>query len=109
MPTTATTTRRNGSGSGSGSLGSTVLLVAANLLIPVAILVFAAGFFPYKPLLSGLAQFAPLPDYGAPPEPVFDRLVFMVVDALRRYLSSSLTRPPPMFGTHFTWTEQTGG
>lgn len=67
-----------------GGLISTVLLVAANLLIPAAILTFATGFFPYKPFLPGLAQYDSLPEYGDPPSPPFDRLVFMVVDALRR-------------------------
>ncbi|KAI1372968.1 alkaline phosphatase-like protein [Hypoxylon crocopeplum] len=61
---------------------STVLLVAANLLIPVAIVVFALGFFPYKPFLPGLAEYQPL-QYGPPPEAPFDRLIFMVIDALR--------------------------
>ncbi|KAI1393230.1 alkaline phosphatase-like protein [Hypoxylon trugodes] len=61
---------------------STMLLVAANLLIPVAILLFAIGFFPYKPFLPGLAEYQPL-EYGSPPEAPFDRLIFMVVDALR--------------------------
>ncbi|KAI1766036.1 alkaline phosphatase-like protein [Hypoxylon sp. FL1150] len=61
---------------------STILLVAANLLIPVAIVIFAIGFFPYKPFLPGLAEYQPL-GYGSPPEAPFDRLIFMVVDALR--------------------------
>ncbi|KAI0880833.1 alkaline phosphatase-like protein [Annulohypoxylon maeteangense] len=61
---------------------STVLLVAANLLIPVAIVLFAIGFFPYKPFLPGLAEYNSF-DYGPPPEPPFDRLIFMVIDALR--------------------------
>ncbi|KAI1344282.1 GPI ethanolamine phosphate transferase [Xylariaceae sp. FL0016] len=61
---------------------STTLLVVANLLVPAAILIFATGFFPYKPFLPGLAQYDHL-EYGSPPEPPFDRLVFMVVDALR--------------------------
>lgn len=61
---------------------STVLLVAANLLIPVAIVVFASGFFPYKPLLPGLATYGDS-QYGPPPSAPFDRVVFMVVDALR--------------------------
>ncbi|EEY22548.1 GPI ethanolamine phosphate transferase [Verticillium alfalfae VaMs.102] len=60
----------------------TLFLVIANLLIPVSIIVFATGFFPYKPFLSGLAQYEAL-DYGSPPAAPFDRLVFMVVDALR--------------------------
>ncbi|KAK8117300.1 ethanolaminephosphotransferase [Apiospora kogelbergensis] len=62
---------------------STALLVAANLLIPVAVYIFAKGFFPYKPLLPGLAQYEELPQDGSQPTPPFDRLVFMVVDALR--------------------------
>ncbi|ORY63496.1 GPI ethanolamine phosphate transferase [Pseudomassariella vexata] len=61
---------------------STGLLIVANSLIPVAILLFATGFFPYKPFLPGLAQYEAL-GYGAPPPAPFDRLVFMVVDALR--------------------------
>ncbi|RWA07654.1 hypothetical protein EKO27_g7460 [Xylaria grammica] len=61
---------------------STIFLVAANLLLPVAILIFATGFFPYKPFLPGLASYEDL-DYGSPPNAPFDKLVFMVVDALR--------------------------
>ncbi|GAP87414.1 putative ethanolaminephosphotransferase [Rosellinia necatrix] len=60
-----------------------VLLVAANLLFPVAILIFAVGFFPYKPFLPGLAQHEDLDEYGSPPHAPFDKLIFMVVDALR--------------------------
>jgi ethanolaminephosphotransferase len=62
---------------------STIFLVAANLLLPVAILIFATGFFPYKPFLPGLAQYEDL-GYGSPPKAPFDKLIFMVVDALRR-------------------------
>ncbi|KAI0834434.1 alkaline phosphatase-like protein [Hypoxylon sp. FL0890] len=61
---------------------STVLLVAANLFIPVAIVLFAIGFFPYKPFLPGLAEYQTL-EYGPPPKAPFDRLIFMVIDALR--------------------------
>lgn len=53
-------------------------LVLANLLLPVAVLVFASGFFPYKPVLPGLATLKN-EDGEAP----FDRVIFMVVDALR--------------------------
>ncbi|KAL8370465.1 hypothetical protein RB595_000708 [Gaeumannomyces hyphopodioides] len=59
-----------------------VLLVGANILIPIAIVTFATGFFPYKPVLPGLAQYDNL-ELGPPPAAPFDRLVFMVVDALR--------------------------
>ncbi|KAF7944462.1 hypothetical protein EAE96_010853 [Botrytis aclada] len=58
------------------------LLVVANVLLPIATLIFASGFFPYKPFLSGLAQYESL-EYGAPPEAPFDKVIFMVVDALR--------------------------
>ncbi|PNY29776.1 GPI ethanolamine phosphate transferase 2 [Tolypocladium capitatum] len=71
-----------------GSLLCPVLLTVANLLIPLSILVFAAGFFPYKPFLPGLAEYEPL-EYGAPPSAPFDRVVFMVVDALRRQGATS--------------------
>lgn len=62
----------------------TISLLVANTLIPVAILIFASGFFPYKPFLSGLGQYEAL-EYGPPPQAPFDKVVFMVVDALRRY------------------------
>lgn len=61
------------------------LLMIANLLVPVAILLFAVGFFPYKPFIPGLADYEEL-DFGPPPEAPFDKLVFMVVDALRRFV-----------------------
>jgi ethanolaminephosphotransferase len=68
----------------------TVLLAFSNLLISVAILVFATGFFPYKPFMPGLAVYKEVGDGNAfkegrqkPPEPPFDKVVFMVVDALR--------------------------
>ncbi|PHH62423.1 hypothetical protein CDD81_7142 [Ophiocordyceps australis] len=59
-----------------------ILLIISNLLIPVSMVIFATGFFPYKPLLPGLAEYENL-GYGAPPAAPFNRLVFMVVDALR--------------------------
>lgn len=62
-----------------------LLLITANILIPFSLLIFASGFFPYKPFLPGLAQYEDL-EFGPPPEGPFDKLVFMVVDALRRYL-----------------------
>ena len=55
----------------------------SNLLLPIAIFVFSTGFFPYKPFLPGLAKF-PDNDYGAKRDAPFDKVVFMVVDALRR-------------------------
>lgn len=79
-------------------------LVLANVLLPVAVLIFASGFFPYKPFLPGLAVWEDVAEPGEKiagdgraggeggggytalakqPEPAFDRVVFMVVDALR--------------------------
>ncbi|KAM3444342.1 hypothetical protein NHJ13734_001459 [Beauveria thailandica] len=57
-------------------------LAIANLLIPISILIFATGFFPYKPFLPGLAEFEVL-ESGPPPHAPFDKLVFVVIDALR--------------------------
>ena len=67
---------------------SVPLLTVANLLIPIAILTFASGFFPYKPFLPGTATFM----YGNAdrvPEAPFDKVVFLVVDALRRLVGTS--------------------
>jgi ethanolaminephosphotransferase len=66
------------------ALSSALWLVAANGLIAASVLLFATGFFPYKPVLPGLAQYH---DDHARLEAPFDRLIFMVVDALRRYLA----------------------
>ncbi|KAL6231464.1 hypothetical protein BDW75DRAFT_44334 [Aspergillus navahoensis] len=57
-----------------------LLVLVANVLIPIAVLVFSLGFFPYKPLIPGLAKFEFSED--APPR-IFDKVIFMVVDALR--------------------------
>ncbi|KFY48013.1 hypothetical protein V495_01682 [Pseudogymnoascus sp. VKM F-4514 (FW-929)] len=43
-----------------------------------------SGFFPYKPFLPGLAEYEALGSgLGAPPKAPFDKVIFMVVDALR--------------------------
>ncbi|EFR03310.1 GPI ethanolamine phosphate transferase 2 [Nannizzia gypsea CBS 118893] len=51
-------------------------------LFPLALLLFASGFFPYKPFIPGLATFEEV-ENGSRPSPIFDRVIFMVVDALR--------------------------
>lgn len=56
--------------------------VIANLLVPVGILTFSSGFFPYKPLIPGLAAFDETGENTTVPA-VFDKVIFMVVDALR--------------------------
>jgi ethanolamine phosphate transferase 2 subunit G len=61
-----------------------LLLVVANVLLPISVLIFATGFFPHKPFIPGLATHQDLQaDLGNPPPPQYDRLVFMVIDALR--------------------------
>ncbi len=63
---------------------SILMLTIANLLIPIAILIFATGFFPYKPFIAGRASYGDGKNdniYGTAP---FDKVIFMVVDALRR-------------------------
>lgn len=64
-----------------------IALTLSNVLLPIAVLVFALGFFPFKPMLPGLATFDDEKEQvfvgNGQREPVFDRLVFMVVDALR--------------------------
>ncbi|KAA8912852.1 alkaline-phosphatase-like protein [Sphaerosporella brunnea] len=59
---------------------SWLLIAAINVLLPVGILLFAKGFFPYKPFLPGLAVFG---EEDGPASAPFDKVVFMVVDALR--------------------------
>ncbi|KXT13699.1 hypothetical protein AC579_8111 [Pseudocercospora musae] len=64
----------------------TACLALANILLPVAVLVFASGFFPYKPVLPGLATFEEHGEQGLishGSDTQFDKVIFMVVDALR--------------------------
>lgn len=71
---------------------SFLLLTLANLLIPVAIFVFATGFFPYKPFLPGRATFQAPQNSGQSASAPFDKVIFMVVDALRRLTPILLQR-----------------
>lgn len=58
-------------------------LAIANILLPVATLIFGAGFFRYKPSIP--VPDLPLSSYDVFSERApFDRVVFMVIDALRR-------------------------
>jgi ethanolaminephosphotransferase len=63
--------------------GGKAVIIIANLIIPIAVLVFSTGFFPYKPFIPGLATFDE-PLNGIKPPAIFDKVIFMVVDALRR-------------------------
>ena len=61
---------------------SDLLLILSNVLIPIAIYVFATGFFPYKPFIPGYASYDGGTSVVVENAP-FDKVVFMVVDALR--------------------------
>lgn len=73
------------------SRAQTAALILANLLLPAAVLTFASGFFPYKPVLPGLARFeqteqderAKALGENGTAGASFDKVIFMVVDALR--------------------------
>lgn len=56
-------------------------LALANLVLGAAVLIFAKGFFPHKAVLPGLAEIPA--DTAALDAAPFDKVIFMVVDALR--------------------------
>lgn len=71
-----------------------LLVILSSLLQLAGIAFFARGFFPYKKVLPGFATPPKPDDYEdlglrrvGMAEKVFDRLVFVVIDALRRYKS----------------------
>ena len=78
-----------------------LVVVVSSILQLIGISIFARGFFPYKKVLPGFATRNGAEDFkhfglnplDAPPK-LFDRLVFIVIDALRRFvlLDSILTR-----------------
>ncbi|KAJ5279897.1 GPI ethanolamine phosphate transferase 2 [Penicillium angulare] len=65
-------------------------ITLANVLVLVGILTFSTGFFPYKPLLPGLATFQ---ETDSDVTPVFDKVIFMVVDALRSLIRAGAVLP----------------
>jgi ethanolaminephosphotransferase len=79
-------------------------VVLANILVPLGILVFSSGFFPYKPLLPGLATFDEI-DQNATPA-IFDKVIFMVVDALRRYVIKQKPGSLSRTGAHLAASTQ---
>ncbi|KAF3925030.1 hypothetical protein AA313_de0204784 [Arthrobotrys entomopaga] len=69
-------------------------LAAGNVLLITAVLVFAKAFFPYKPFLQGLAQHADYHVEGQVPAPAqFDKIIFMVIDALRSLIRDGVALP----------------
>lgn len=75
-----------------------LLILISSILQLVGMALFARGFFPYKKVLAGFATANERQDFldlglephVGPPEKVFDRLVFIVIDALRRYIHDSI-------------------
>ena len=60
----------------------TASCVLANVLLVVSLSIFAVGFFPHKAFLPGLASW-PKDGWRVQTPAPFDRVIFMVVDALR--------------------------
>lgn len=65
------------------SLRSAGLLALSNVLLLIAIITFAIGFYPHKSTLSGIARATDSDQLDFADSP-FDKLIFVVVDALRR-------------------------
>lgn len=62
----------------------TALLIFTNVVLGIAILIFAVGFFPHKTVLPGIAEWPDAASAEAGKElAIFDKVIFMVVDALR--------------------------
>lgn len=57
-----------------------VLLLAANMLVPIGALIFMTGFFRGRPSTPTPSEIIPDREIVAP----FNKVVFMVIDALRR-------------------------
>lgn len=66
-----------------------VSLFVTNAFMIMSLFIFASGFFPYKSFQSGRASFSEAEELMAIPPP-FDKVIFMVVDALRRSQSGSI-------------------
>ena len=60
------------------------ITVASVVILPLSTWIFGVGFFPHKPLIPG-RDHAPNAALKYTPVAPFDKLIFMVVDALRRY------------------------
>lgn len=60
-----------------------VLLLAANLLVPIGALIFMTGYFRGRPSTPTPAEVITDPGVTADSAP-FNKVVFMVIDALRR-------------------------
>lgn len=86
---------------------SLLVLAITNLLIPVSMLIFATGFFPYKPFIPGRAIFDQITDANGT-SPPFNKVIFMVIDALRRlvvFLTSVVALTAP---SDFVYSNQSG-
>ena len=60
-------------------------LAAANAMIILGLFVFATGFFPYKTFIPGRASYEDDQHGKEQAHAPFDKVIFMVVDALRRF------------------------
>ena len=62
-----------------------VLMIAVNTTVISALLLFGIGFFPHKAFIPGKAEWPGGASQG-PIDAPFDKVILMVVDALRRSL-----------------------
>ena len=83
-------------------------LIGTNLLLPIAILIFATGFFPYKTFIPGKASFEK-GEHGIDKRPApFDKVIFMVVDALRRLVAHPCISHEVDVGSDFVYSHDSG-
>ena len=65
---------------------NSIALVFVNLLLPLISYLFGRGFFAYKPFLAG-SNDSDIPVSGGRQGAQFNKVILMVVDALRRLVS----------------------
>lgn len=67
-------------------LRKNILLVAANLLLSIGVVVFMTGYFRSLPRIAApvVTETSEIKNGSTKPAP-FDKVVFMMIDALRRY------------------------
>ena len=79
----------------------------ANVLILIAVLVFATGFFPYKSFVPGRAATRDGDRWEHEGVP-FDKVIFMVVDALRRSVFLLLAFNSSKVNSDFVYSHDSG-
>ena len=89
-------------------LPSLAILLLTNIVLPIALIIFAAGFFPYKTYIPGRAAFDNEAASKARALAPFDKVIFMVVDALRRWLPPHPLLQAIDYSSDFVYSENSG-